>query len=528
MAALGDTLRNNIESKVGGFAFDAAASAARRLQVATDFEFFCKTYFPHYTNPRNLPANEVANSVLHDYLYKTLPAMVQDPVGWRLAVAAPRGEAKSTICSQLFVLWCIVTERKHYVCLIMDAFEQSVEMLEAIKAELEANPRLAMDYPKHTGQGRVWKAGVAITASGVKVESFGSGKRMRGRRHGAFRPDLAIADDIENDENVASPVQRDKTANWLAKTVMNLGGQDDIMDLLAIGTILHYDSVLSRLLNNPLWRRARFASIIQWPSRMDLWDAWEQLLLNTDDNGAAAQAYYTARKAAMDAGAVVSWPTMRPLIKLMLKRARDGHSAFDSEQQNDPLNNDDAPFGKAIQFWVNKLPDWVTFGACDPSLGKHGSNRDPSALLVGGYHRFTGKLYVIEALIAKRLPDKIIEDIIALQQQYRCVRWAVETVQFQAFLMSELVKRGAARGCHVPAVGINPTTDKDLRIQSLQPHMANGYILLHNSQHTLIQQLRHYPKADHDDGPDALHMLWQMAVSGAGGVPRILGAPRKL
>ncbi|EMW8282685.1 hypothetical protein AADT38_RS27335, partial [Escherichia coli] len=29
----------------------------------------------------------------------------------------------------------------------------------------------------------------------------------------------------------------------------------------------------------------------------------------------------------------------------------------------------------------------------------------------------------------------------------------------------------------------------------------------------LIDQLRHYPKADHDDGPDCLHMLWTLAVS---------------
>ena len=46
--------------------------------------------------------------------------------------------------------------------------------------------------------------------------------------------------------------------------------------------------------------------------------------------------------------------------------------------------------------------------------------------------------------------------------------------------------------------------------------MANGLIRLHASQNTLIEQLRHFPKADHDDGPDALHMLWMAATSGAG------------
>ncbi|MOA56216.1 hypothetical protein D3C78_1801560 [compost metagenome] len=46
--------------------------------------------------------------------------------------------------------------------------------------------------------------------------------------------------------------------------------------------------------------------------------------------------------------------------------------------------------------------------------------------------------------------------------------------------------------------------------------MANGLIRLHSSQTTLEQQLRHFPAADHDDGPDALHMLWMLATTGFG------------
>jgi hypothetical protein len=41
----------------------------------------------------------------------------------------------------------------------------------------------------------------------------------------------------------------------------------------------------------------------------------------------------------------------------------------------------------------------------------------------------------------------------------------------------------------------------------------NGLIRLHPSQTTLIEQLRHFPKADHDDGPDGLHMLWALCNS---------------
>ena len=82
-------------------------------------------------------------------------------------------------------------------------------------------------------------------------------------------------------------------------------------------------------------------------------------------------------------------------------------------------------------------------------------------------------------------------------------------------MQTELIKRSAQRGEPVPATAIKPNADKMLRIESLQPHMANSLILLHNSQSTLLAQLRHFPKADHDDGPDALEMLWKNAQTNA-------------
>jgi predicted phage terminase large subunit-like protein len=500
-----DSYRQRIEADCDGFDADPRASHERRVKALGNFEFFARTYFPHYVKK--------PNSRLHDYLYQRLPEIAGSDKAETDAIAAPRGEAKSTITSQLFVLWCVITGRKKYPMIGMDAFDQAAIMLEAIKAELEFNPRLALDFPEAIGRGRVWQTGVIVTANNAKIEAVGSGKRIRGRRHGPYRPDLFIGDDLENDENVRTPEQRDKLQSWLTKAVLKLGGAGEKFDVIVIGTILHYDSVLNRLLKNPLWRSRKFKAVIQWPDNMSLWDRWEELLLNVSLE--EAEAFYLRNLEAMLAGSEVSWPDGRPLVELMKIRARDGHAAFDSELQNDPLSDDDAPFAQAITFWVNRLADWIFYGACDPSLGKAGASRDPSALLVGGFNRQTGVLDVVEALIKKRLPDKIIEDVIELQRAYRCLVWAIETVQFQEFLKTELVKRSAARGIPVPARAVQPHSDKLLRIESLQPHMKNGLIRLHASQSTLIEQLRHFPKADHDDGPDALHMLWMLAVSGS-------------
>jgi predicted phage terminase large subunit-like protein len=175
---------------------------------------------------------------------------------------------------------------------------------------------------------------------------------------------------------------------------------------------------------------------------------------------------------------------------------------------------DDAPFAHSIRFWVNRLAEWIFYGACDPSLGKAGNSRDPSAIGVGGYNRETGVMDVVEAAIKKRVPDRIISDVIEMQREYCCIVWGFESVQFQEFLRTELVKRSAQLGVPVPARALIPISDKLLRIESLQPHMHNGLLRLHSSQTTLVDQFRHFPKADHDDGPDMVQMLWMLCVTG--------------
>lgn len=506
LSALAANLRQVIEAEVDGFDASPTAVAERRAKVfdpVGGYEYFVNTYFPHYIRSPE-------KSELHAFLFSRLPEIIRSPKGENEAVGAPRGEGKSTQVTQLFTLWCIVTGQKHYAVIVMDSIDQAYPMLEAIKAELEFNPRLKTDFPEVCGQGRVWQAGTIVTANDVKVQVAGSGKKLRGLRHGPYRPDLTVLDDIENDEQVRNPEQRDKLNAWLTKTVLPLGGVGQKYDVIYIGTILHYDSVLNRTLNNPFWHGIKFKAMKRWPDRMDLWDRWEELFRN--DGEMVAEAFYQANKDEMERGAVTSWAA-RGVLALMKIRARDGHATFDSEYQNDPVSGEDAPFAKSMKFWTDLPSDLVYFGSLDPSLGKAGASRDPSAIIIGGYQRQTGKLYIVEAQIKKRLPDLIIEDVIRLHRQYRCKLWFVETVQFQEFLKDELVKRSAARGIPVPARAVKPVSDKLLRIETLQPHMANGLILLNESQQTLVQQFRHFPKADHDDGPDAVHMLWSGAVA---------------
>lgn len=512
LCGLGDGLRRQIDANVDGFPADEKARAERRRLVGDPdqgFEFFAKTYFPHYV--KGPPSR------LHKHLYADLPAMLLTEAGagrkgHRKLKIAPRGAAKSTLVSQIYVLWVTLRRLKRFVAVVMDTYEQAALMVEAIKVEIESNPRLAYDFPEFAGAGRRWREGEIVTRSDCMILGAGARQKLRGRRFGPHRPDLVILDDIENDENVLSPAYRDKLQSWVEKTVMKLGPPDGSLDLVIVGTVLHFDAVLVRLSRQPGWQVSHFKAVEKFPDRMDLWDQWQEIYVNTGED--EAHAYYLKHRRAMDAGALVNWPEVEPLYQLMVERATS-ETAFASEKQGEPIS-DESPFRQII-FWVARVPDLVLFGAVDPSLGRKGPNRDPSAIVIGGFDRRTGVLDVIEASIVKRLPDVIISDVIGFAKIHRPALWFVEAVQFQEFLRTEIMARAIRAGIALPAIPVIPITDKALRIQRLQPPIAGGLIRLHASQTTLVEQLRQWPAGAHDDGPDALEMLWTGAVQyGAG------------
>lgn len=516
-----EQFKAQIETAVSGFDPSPLAGKKRRAKAAVDFEYFARTYFPHYIRQKEDEKTgllrDVEPALLHRWCYDNLPRMVKIKTSVSVAIAAPRGEAKSTYL-MIFLLYCVCFGIKHYILFIQDVYEQAAIMLESIKAELEYNQRLKADFFEVFGKSGVWKEGVIVTRNNIKIHARGAGSKIRGLKHGAYRPDMVILDDMENDELVKNPTNRDNLEKWLNAAVDNVGEAGAKIDIFYIGTILHYDSVLNRTLHNMMWKHEIFSAIVQWPANMDLWDKWEEVF--AADGETKADEFYFANQAAMDKGAVVSWPDKRDLLYLMKKRAKNSAS-FDSEYQNDPLSGENATFTK-FTFWNVLSEPVVYFGAVDPSLGKKGRARDPSAILIGGYCRSSDTLWVIEAAIKKRLPDKIISDMIYYQRQYNCVMWFVETVQFQEFLRTEAIKRGKKAGVMLNCIGVPQNVDKDLRIESLQPHVEDGSIRIHFGLTTLIQQMRHWPKTDHDDGVDCLHILYsnciKYAVLGTAGI----------
>ena len=492
----------------------------RRKLGAIDMEFFGRAYFPHYFSRPSPEFHRELDAIWQQGVLKgRYPLTAADTKtisrlpGVRRAVAAPRGHAKSTNLTFKGTMHSTLYGYKHYPIIISDSSEQAEGFLDNIRVEFEENTAILEGFGPLAGS--VWRSNVLVTKTNIKIEAIGSGKKIRGRKHRNWRPDLIILDDVENDENVRTPEQRKKLKDWFDKAVSKCG--DDYTDIVYIGTLLHYDSLLAKTLANPAYRSIKYKAVIRFSQADDLWQQWETIFtdLSNDDREADALAFFQAHKTAMLEGTQVLWEEKLSYYDLMVMRVSEGEASFNSEEQNEPINPDDCLFMEEWFDYYNEAevnfgdPAFDFFGFIDPSLGKT-KRSDFSAIVTLAKHKGSGYMYVVDADIERRHPDRIIADVLAKERWLRASfghgyrKLGAETNQFQWFLKEELAKASAKAGLYLPIEEVQQTSDKVMRVQTLQPDVKNKYIKFNRRHKRLLEQLTQFPMGAHDDGPDAL------------------------
>lgn len=511
------------DKTVMGLYKDTLEEIARLQRIEAgyrDIMVFMKTYLTAEA-PHDLLKPDTPSPPFHYELAEMLREATLDPRERKIAVAAPRSHAKSTVITNGFVLWNIAYAedvQKRYWLLIADKQDNARRFLDVIKGEIEDNQLFISDFGNL--KGPTWNSLEIITANKVKIQAAGGGEGLRGLRFGSTRPDV-ICDDIESDESTSTPERIDKMYNWLLRTVLPLGDPKK-MKVFIVGTVIHFGSVLNTLLNeHGDFESYRYQAVEKFPTNMDLWNEFERLYHDRSEGETPMDASRIARQNAlrfyednhvkMNEGAKVLWPERMDLLSLMIIRATN-RLAFGSEYQNLPIDENSRIFRKIWYYQPEdvSLDELDVFGACDPSLGKT-KRSDPSVILTIGRHRKTGILYVLDTDRKRRSPDNIIQDIFNKAQVYEYMNFNVETIAFQQMFKDEIVKRSTEQGLYLPIREFKSTVKKEIRISALEPLVSNGQIRFLSSQKDLIEELERFPKSSTDDLLDGLNMAVDLA-----------------
>lgn len=417
---------------------------------------FAWYYFDHYLQQTSPP--------FHHDIYRLLEAGTP-----RLALAAPRGHAKSTMVSLFYVLWAVCTGRKRFVVLISDSGSQANLLLHNIKQELLGNPRLVEDYRLESG-GR-WTEDDVLLSNGARIMARGARMKLRGLREREQRPDLVVADDLEDDEHVRSADNRAFLKAWFAGAVENM--VDPIRgQIIAVGTLLHPFSLMAELVNPAAW-----------------------------------QGYVKKVYRAFDAEGRPIFPQRFSREKLESIRRDIGAFAFQCEYMNDPVDEETKVFHRAwlryFDYKDHKGLDIVA--AIDPALSQK-SAADYFVCLTLGFDPQNEDYYILDIYRAKASLDCHVREVLARAAQFQWRVLGVEQVAFQQVLQPLLRRRAGERGLSLHVQGIEAAGDKHMRIQSLQPLFEEGKIRVRGDQQEFIEEYDLYPAVQHDDQLDALEM----------------------
>jgi predicted phage terminase large subunit-like protein len=469
-------------------------------------------------------------SQMHEEIFSLLLEMTNNRKA-RLAIAAPRGHAKSTIVDLVYVLWCVLYHKERLILIASNTQEQAVTLLKDIKGQLKSNPLIVLDFPEicRGEKPKPWRDNKIQLPNGTMICVYGVGQNPRGIKHDRDRPGLIIADDLENEEQAESEEQRDKLRSWFSRTLLNTGHPHT--NVVVIGTILHQDSLLATLVDHdrsPGWNGSKYKAVNQFCSNPQLWEKWASIFRTHDDYKGvfgpdAAKLFFEANRQQMLEGTKVLWADRESYYDLMVMRETEGPRSFQSEKQNEPIDPQLCVFKEQdLMFWDDKYRDVQHliqcigskarfYGACDPSMGKN-KRGDYTAIVVLMKDYSTKIIYVIAADLSHLTPSGAIDKMTEYARMYGFERFAIESNNFQQLMVNELKQRIVAHGRRLIVHEITNRSNKQSRIMGLEPYVKQGYLRFSRKHTLLLSQLTQFPLAKNDDGPDALEMAVDIAL----------------
>ena len=491
-----------------------------------DIEYFINEYFSHYTS--------YAFSSFHRDFFEYWEQNTTR--GIRRVIACPRGYGKSVIVTLLKVLHDIVFGRENYIVLVSNTQVQAIGKSRDVRTELLTNRRLQRDFGIKFATKKPAQSSFEVEThlGSTMVHSIGAGTEVRGLRYKEHRPSCIILDDSEHSDHAQNEELREGYEAWFFEVIQKLG--DPNTNIYMVGTVLHRESLLMRLVQNPAFDSQLYKSIIEWADNDDLWDRWKEIYsdMENPNRRVAADKFYYENEEALLEGTKVLWPEKEPYKYLMEELIQGGKRSFMKEKQNEPMGADDALFTyfeffrevpEGFQLEKNgKIIPWKNlrrncYGVIDPATGqtkaKQGKKGDYACILVGFEDPNTGRIFVYKDITKRIPPTKQIDNILDLHQEHEFVKFGIEVNLFRGTLRDNLQKKEIEQNIiqskRIPCTNIHQTENKEKRIFTLEPKVSMGKVVFNRAlSRTFFDQIEAFPYGGNDDAPDALHMLEQL------------------
>ena len=423
---------------------------------------------------------------------RQMMAEASDPNLEHLIIVAFRESGKSTIMTTALPLWSAIGElHKKYIVIVSQTQHQAQQHLANIVHELESNDLIQKDFwPYDYEENELGVSAIKLPKLGVRIIAVSREQGVRGLRHGPHRPDLIIADDVEDSRTVKNSVSRNRNFAWFTGELLPLGG--DNTKFITVGNLLHEDSLLMRL-KNGIDSGERNGTYREYPIEQDGKALWPE-----------------------------RFPDRQSLTRL--ERRIADRIRFEREYRLHLVPDDEQIIVREMVHFYDQLPvlrrgeQRTLVVGVDLAISERDA-ADCTAMVTLDIRgsRENLRIYVLPNPINKRIGFPETVDLVKeMNTALNSPKFYVETTAYQEALVQALQKHT------IDVTGVRPNQDKRTRLNMIADKIQRGVILFpRTGSNELITQLVGFGIEKHDDLVDALTMAVIEAVREDVNTPQI-------
>ena len=427
-----------------------------------------------YDNPQPIPNfhNEMWDLCCADHKY--------------VAIAAPRGHAKSTAISLAYLMCAVLFRIRSFALLISSTERKAAKFLGDIRSELVRNEDLIREFDikrlEKDSETEIWIEFTDGHRACIMAKGAGPDSKVRGEKWNNKRPDIVICDDIEDDESVMNPDRREKFRDWLLKALFPVGSDDCIYRV--VGTILHFDSFLARALADPEWGTLCFKAHKSF-------DNFSELL----------------------------WPEKWPEARLRKERgvyiSQGNAEGYSQEYLNIPLVEGQTFFRKTDFLPIKDHEERLThYAGIDFAISQK-ERADETAIKVAGVAP-DGTLKYVHSVSGHWDAKQICDEMFYVQSRFDIDLFFAEADKIQKAIgpfLYDMMGKADDNGDIRPFINIEtltPSKDKRTRASSLQGRMRAGNVQWDTEADwfpVVQEEMCRFPRAPHDDHVDSAGII---------------------
>lgn len=460
----------------------------RKYICEQDFRYFLLYYYSDYIKFPFAP--------FHFDIFDSLQNLSDREIR-ELALIMFREAGKTSIIKP-FLTWAILYNKYKYI--LVDSYEKqnSEKILTDVMNQLLTNKRILSDFgrtisikrDKDDDEKKPKRVSNFVTDNGIMVEAVSTQESVRGRLHKSFRPDLLVADDIENNKTKDSEKVTEKIIDHFNEALTAMDAK---------GSVIYLGNYISD------------RGSVQWLFNRASTDE-KVRVINVPLLLPSGEPSWASKYALSDMDAIAE-----NKVSIQEIRQKVAPSVFQVEYMNNPYAQDGSIFKKdwfkycELAYVDNPEPskNFRVYITIDTATAE---GKDYTGVIIN-YIDETEKWHIRGERL-KSDSSILVDNLFSWYNKYKPVSIGMEKTTYTMGFQASLEQEQRKRGIYLPMVELkHGGKNKEERIKdNLEYRYANNAVVhIRGFTQELEDEMLKFPLGVHDDLLDALAYQVQVA-----------------